>query len=108
MNVDQLSKDPTERDTTILQALAAGQYAFGQYQTAMDLLDLAINLDADNSKTYVMMARIQYSVGDLDEALDYINVAGATAPNGLDERDQIFERRIKLLGELAEQQRLLG
>ncbi|MEP4855954.1 MAG: tetratricopeptide repeat protein [Lentilitoribacter sp.] len=108
MNVDQLSKDPNERDTTILQALAAGQYAFGQYQTAMDLLELALSLDPENTKTYVMMARIQYSVGDLDEALDYINIASSTAINGLEERDQIFERRIKLLGELAGQQRLLG
>jgi tetratricopeptide (TPR) repeat protein len=108
MNVDQLSKDPTERDSTILQALAAGQYAFGQYQTAMDLLDLSLLLDPNNSKACVMMARIQYCVGELENALEYINVASELAPSGLDERDQIFQRRIKLLGELAEQQRLIG
>jgi len=108
MNVDELSKDPIERDVTILQALSAGQYAFGQYQTAIDLLELAIKLDGNSSKTYVMMARLHYAINDLDEALECINLASSCAEEALSERDQIFERRIQLLGKLAEQQRIFG
>ena len=108
MNVGELNKDPAIRDITILQALSAGQYAFGQYQTAIDLLDLAQKLDPHNATTYVMMSRIQYVIGELDEALECIKLAVTCAPDGLSERDQIFERRIRLLGELAEQQRYLG
>lgn len=108
MNVDDLSTDPNERDVTILQALSAGQYAFGQYQTAIDLLELALKLDPTSSKTLVMMARIHYAIDELDEALECIDLATDAAPDGLSERDQIFERRIQLLGKLAEQQRIFG
>ncbi len=108
MTADELNSDPAIRDITILQALSAGQYAFGQYQTAIDLLDLAQKLDPHNSTTYVMMSRIQYVIGELEEALHCINLAVSSAADGLSERDQIFERRIRLLGDLAEQQRLLG
>lgn len=109
MNLETLAKKkPAERDVMILQALASGQYAFGQYQTALDLLHLALRIGPTNAESYVMIARIQYAVGDLESAHSNINKAVAHAPNGLTERDQIFERRIRLLDELAEQQRLFG
>ncbi len=108
MKAEDLSKDPNERDVSILQALAAGQYAFGQYQTALDLLELASKLDPTDPTTYVMLSRIQYAIGEVGDALDWIDLAVENASDGLTLRDQVFERRIRLLGNLAGQKSAIG
>jgi tetratricopeptide (TPR) repeat protein len=102
MMQNQTANEANNRDIEILQALASGQFAFGKVEVALDFLDLASILDVKNATTYVMMARIHYSVGDINEALVCIERATSFPDQALSERDQMFERRIQLLADISE------
>lgn len=104
MTIADFGNDPQKRDVAILHALSAGQFTFGRFQPALDLLELALELDPENSDSYVMLSRTHYAMGDLDAALEWIDLAVEKAPNGLSNRDQVFERRIRLLSDLGDSQ----
>lgn len=108
MNVNAFSNTPPERDVALLQALGALQFAFGCNDTALNLLELARFLDARNRDTQVMLARIYYAEHALDAALACMDYARAISPEALSDRDEIFDRRLRLLAEVAQAPRMSG
>lgn len=108
MTFSDFGNDPQKRDVAILHALSAGQFSFGRFQPALDLLELALELDPDNADSYVMLSRTYYAMGQIEPALDWIDLAVEKAPNGLSSRDQVFERRIRLLADLEESRVILN
>lgn len=100
MNILDVSNSPSERDSMILRALAAGQFAFGRNEAAIDFLELARLIDPENHEICVMMSRIYYASKNTEEAFSWITLARELCNDELSHRDQVFERRIRLLIEI--------
>lgn len=89
------------QDISLLHALGAFHFAFGRPDTALNLLELARFLDERNRDTHIMLARMYFDTGDLDAAVERLDFACAISDDALDPNDVAFERRLRLMYDIA-------
>lgn len=89
------------RDISLLHALGAFHFAFGRPDTALNLLELARFLDERNRDTHFMLARMYFDTGDLDAAVERLDYGCAISDEALDPNDLAFERKLRLMHDIA-------